>query len=367
MNRYTLLYYPNFHPDPVWLRKILLLADNITRIVPDEALRDLDDPDELLRLQDTIPGCLSTISPDKDDVSIESDNLPRLKKAFALLAKAQGKGANKKVEILIDQNGSLSIGAHVFLHNAKVSPVIYEELRRNALLLSGFENLGRQPSSQDFIVVEESASDLILSAIAEKISRRKGLDAITDKPIPFVVKALNDLGHIQTGGSDGLEGLILSSLASVLIPTEVDSLKPTEYREIRESYAPIRNAFKELTAELARTNRLHSIRDPQGLNDAVQETARQFVREYDAFLKSAYARRFQQWTPLYVDGLLSSAAAIIPHPHIKIVMSGISFVFKVVHKRVCESTDQHPRARVFNMLAGVEKDIIRRIGIKKFF
>jgi hypothetical protein len=366
MNNYTLLYYPDFHPDPVWLRKILLLADNVTRIIPDVALRDLDDPDDLLALQDSNPGCLSVISPEKDDVSVESDNMPRLKKAFALLAQAQGRGAKTKVEITLSNDGSVSIAGHVFLHSAKVSPFIYEELGRNALMLSGFEDVFRKLSGQEFIAVEETAADLILSAIAEKISRRKRLDAITDKPIPFVVKALNDLGHIGTRDSSGLEGLVLSSLASVLIPTEVGTVKPNEYREIRESYAPIRNAFKELTADLAQANRLHRIQDPQELRDAVQGTAQSFVREYDTFRKSSYAKAVKSWAPLYVGGLLSIVGTIVV-PHVKIALAGVSFGFQILHKLVYGSTDQSARARVFNMLAGVEKDIIRQSGIKKFF
>jgi hypothetical protein len=292
--------------------------------------------------------------------------MPRLKKAFAWLAQAQGRGAKTKVEITISNDGSVSIAGHVFLHSAKVSPFIYEELRRNALMLSGFEGLVRQLSGHEFIVVEETASDLILSAIAENISRRKGLDAITDKPIPFVVKALNDLGHIGTRDSSGLEGLVLSSLASVLIPTEVGIVKPNEYREIRESYAPIRNAFKKLTAELARTDRLHRIQDPQELRDAVQGTAQTFVREYDTFRKSRYAQAFRSWAPLYVGGLLSITGTIVPLP-VKIVLAGVSFGIQIVLKHVYGSPDQSERGRVFNMLAGVEKNIIRQIGIKKFF
>jgi hypothetical protein len=363
MTNYTLLYYPDFHPDSVWLRKILLLADNLVKIVPAE-VRDLDDSDDLLALQESIPGCLSAISPDEHDVSIESEDMPRLKKAFALLRESRGRGGEREVKINISKDGSVSIAGHVFLHSAKVSPFIYEELSRNALLFSGAEKLVRRFSDQQFLVVQEAASDLILSAIAENISRRKGLDAITDKPTPFAVKALNDLGHLGTSG--GVEGLVLSSLASVLIPTEVSTVTPNKYREIRESYAPIRGAFKELTETLARTNRLHRIQNPQELRDAVQGTAQQFVREYDTFRKSRSAQRFKEWAPLYVTGLLGIAGSIVS-PHVAFEIAGTSFGIQVIQKIIDGSTDQSTRGRVFNMLAGIEKNIVRQSGIKKLF
>src|SRR5689334_20886536 len=63
MSAYTLLYYPGFHPNAIWLRRILLLADDVVRIVPADA--NADDPDDLLELQNSVPGCLRAISPEE--------------------------------------------------------------------------------------------------------------------------------------------------------------------------------------------------------------------------------------------------------------------------------------------------------------
>jgi len=248
MKPYTLLYYPDFHPNEIWLRRVLLLADGVTRIVPTDV--KLDDTEDLLALQDSIPGSLSTISPEEGDVAIERDDLPRLAKAFAFLARShRPKKKRKKITIQISDDGSLSIAGHVFLHTAKVSPVIHKQLSRNGLILPGLEKISGQ---EGFIVVDEAASDLILSGIAGNISRRTGFDAITDKPIPFALTALNNLGVGRTLASGGAEGALLASLTSVLIPSEVATLKVGDYRDLRDSYAPIRDAFKELTTDLAR-------------------------------------------------------------------------------------------------------------------
>jgi hypothetical protein len=353
MNEYTLLYYPDFHPDSVWLRRVLLLSDNVTRIVPSDV--DLRDPEELCALQESIPDCVRKIAPQEHDVRIESQNLPRLAKAFSLLARSRPKRSRKKIEITIS-NGSMSISGHVFLHSAKISPVIHEELNRHRLIIDGFGEGG-------FLVVDEAASHLILSAIAENISRRTGFDSITDKPIPFALNALNGLGVSGASPADA-EGSLLSSLASVLIPAGVGSLDQRRYRLLRESCASIRGAFKGLTAELARINRLDRIEDPRVLREQVAIATQEFVREYQNFRKTRYARGFKSWAPLYIGGLMSIASALVAPP-VAAGIAGASLVVQLVQKKLESPSDQPGRERVFNMLAGLQKDIVKRSGIKQ--
>lgn len=353
MNEYALLYYPDFHPDSVWLRRVLLLSDSVTRIVPTDV--ELDDPDELRALQGSIPNCLRAISPEERDVMIESQNLPRLARAFAFLARAEGKRSKKKITITIS-GGSMSIAGHVFLHTAKISPVIHEELQRHRLILKGF-------GQGDFLAVDEGASHLILSAIAENISRRTGFDTITDKPVPFALNALNGLGVGGTGPTNA-EGALLSSLATVLIPASVGSLERDKYRILRESYAGIRGAFKELTAELARINRLERIDDLQALKEQVEVATEEFVKQYQTFRKTRYARGFKSWAPLYIGGLLSMASALVAPP-VAVGIAGASLGIQVLQKRLEGPSDRPGRERVFNMLAALQKDIFKRSGVKQ--
>jgi hypothetical protein len=358
MKTYTVLYYPDFHPDAVWLRRILLLADEVTRIVPLDV--ELHDPEDLLALQNSIPGCLSAISPEEGDIAIERDNLPRLAKAFAFLARSRGPKKKKKKIVIEISELSVSIAGHVFLHTAKISPVIRRELRRNGLIIPGLEKIADR---EGFIVVDASASDLILSGIAENISRRTGLDAITDKPVPFALTALNGLGVRRTPTLGGAEGAVLAALTSILIPAEVATLKLNEYRDLRNSYASIRGAFKELTADLARINRLNHIQDPRRLTAEVEATAQEFGKEYQTFRKSRYARNFKGWAPLYVGGLVSMIGTAVA-PHVALGVAGVSLVVQTIQK-VFESPAASPgRDRVFNMVAGLRKDIIRQSGVK---
>jgi hypothetical protein len=356
MSEYGLLYYPDFQPDPDWLKKVLLLADRVTRIVPTDV--KLDDPDELLRLQSHIPDCLSSIAPREDDIALDSQNLPRLKKAFAFLGQSNEMTPDRKVTIQIS-GGTVSFEGHTFLHASKISPEIEEALKRNGLMLDAFQD---DFADRGFYIVNETASDLILCGIAERMSRRTGLDAITDKPLPYALAALNGLDIEPRDSLNGAEGALLSSLAGMLIPSEVAVLAPDQYRDLREAYTPIRATFKELTATLSRINRLDNIGDPDELRNQIDVTAREFLREYERFRKTRYAAIFRDWMPFCVGGVLSVAAAAVS-PTYAVGIVGASVVFSAID-RVRQSRDfDHSRNRVFSMLTGLSNDIVEQSGI----
>ncbi|MGA2904245.1 MAG: hypothetical protein ABSD98_10465 [Candidatus Korobacteraceae bacterium] len=356
MSEYALLYYPDFQPDPVWLKKVLLLADRVTRIVPTDV--KLDDPDELLRLQSHVPDCLSSLAPREDDIALDSQNLPRLKKAFAHLGQSNDVGRARNVTIQIS-GGTVSFEGHTFLHASKVSPEIEEALRRNGLMLEASLN---DFADRGFFIVNETASDLILCGIAERMSRRTGLDAITDKPLPFALGALNGLDIEPRDNLNGVEGALLSSLARMLIPSEVAVLAPDKYGELREAYGSIRATFKELTATLSRVNRLDNIGDADELRNQIDGTAREFLHEYERFRKTRHAAIFRDWMPFCVGGVLSVAAAAVD-PRYAVGIIGASVVFGAID-RVRQSQDSdHGRNKVFSMLTGLSDDIVEQSGI----
>jgi hypothetical protein len=359
MNEYSLLYYPGFHPNPIWLRRVLLLTDNVTRVVPTDV--PVSDPEDLLALREAMPECLRSISPVETDITIADHEMPRLARAFAFLAASRSEASKRTVEISISKNGSISILGYMFLHQDKVSPKILEELRRTKLI---FEGPDRHTEFGGFLVVDENASNLILSGLAENISRRMGLDTVTDKPISFALNSLNSLDVVRTAPSDGAQGLLLSSLASILVPLEVADLSPRDYRNLRDAYSSIRTTFKGLTVQLTQINRLNRIDDPKHLRDHVKTTASDFFNEYQDFRKTRYARGFKKWAPLYVTGLLSIVAAVDPRIA-PLGVAGASLVIQIVQRKLDSSTVQPRDEHVFHMLAGMRKDIIRLSGVKQ--
>jgi len=291
MLEYQVLYYPDFSPASSWLRRVLMLSDNVIRIVPPDVKPN--DSADLLRLQEDIPGCLTAIAPEKGDVAIEPDDKLRFNRAFELLGKKSKKAA-RTITITVDTNGSLSIAGHVFIHDSKISDFIEQELRTNKLSIESLRGLS---PSENFMPVREEASDIILAGLASRIARRLGVDAITDQSMPFAVAAL--LGVGRSAANDGsAEGALLSAIAALMIPASVAKISAREFREIRDSYAGIRGAFKSLTAELASRHRLTRTGSPAEFATRIEAVVKEFDREYRQYRSSRYARRFRSWAPL---------------------------------------------------------------------
>ena len=355
MNDYRVLYYPDFTPDQTWLRQILLLSDGVVRIVPPDV--DPEDPDEIKRLQGAVQGCLCSVGPEEDDVAIEHGDEDRLARLFGQLSKERENGP-AHVEMTISPGGQLAIADHVFIHDSKLSDFVQEQLRRNGLLL---ESLGAL-APERFFVVRQDASNIILAGLASRMARRLGLDAITDKPVPFAFAALR--GVPDRGLDDGsAEGALLGSLAAIMIPTAVATIESRQYREIRDSYAGIRETFKALTSELATLHRLARLSDASEFAARIASVARDFDRQYRAYRKSRYARTFKSWIPLCIGGVLSVAASVAAPPlapGIAVASVGIQVVEKCLNRR-----EDTAHQRVFNMLSGIRRDIIKRSGIRE--
>ena len=355
MNDYRVLYYPDFAPDPTWLRRILLLSDGVVRIVPPDV--DPEDPDDLKRLQGDVEGCLSSVRPDAKDVAIERSDQVRLARVFRLLKKKR-KNASSHCDITISSDGRLAIAGHVFVHDSKLANFVQEELQCNDLLIKSLNGL----APEHFLVVQEDASNIILAGLASRMAGRLGLDAITDKPMPFAFGALR--GVPGPGPNDGAaEGALLGSLAAVMIPADVATIDSRRYRDIRDSYSGIREAFKALTSDLASLHRLTRLSDASSLSARAASVAQDFDRQYRAYRRSRYARRFKSWTPLCIGGVLSVAASVAAPdltPGIAVASVGIQVV-----ERCLNMHEGIAHERVFNMLSGLRRDIIARSGIRE--
>jgi hypothetical protein len=355
MIKYRVLYYPDFSPSPIWLRRVLLLSDNVVRIVPSDVTPE--DAEDLMRLQEVIPDCLTAIAPEDSDIAIEPGDEPRLRRAFKLLEKRSKKSA-RAIKVIISTDGSLSVAGHVFLHDSKLSNFVLQQLRANKLAIESLKGLS---PSERFIPVRQEASSVILAGLASRIARRLGIDAITDQPLPFAVSAL--LGVPQRTTNDGsAEGALLSAIANLMIPASVARIAAKQYGEIRDSYAGVREAFKALTAELAARHRLGRTDSPAEFAQRVEAVAQDFAREYREYRASRYARRFKSWAPLCIGGVLSVPTAFVS-PLSAAELATASFAFALLQNYLGEV--DRTNQRVFHMLAGLRKDVIQRSGIRE--
>lgn len=351
MTHYKVLYYPDFVPDTTWLRQTLLLCDGVVRIVPDDV--SPEDPDHLKQLLDAVGGCLESVAPGQGDVALEHGDKDRLGRAFQAVAQ-QCTRSRDEIELTISNGGSLAISDHVFVHDAKLSDF---ELKRNGLLNEAVKGL----APDRFHVVQRDASDLILAGVASRIAHHLGLDAITDRPMPFAYAALRGVPH--RADMDGrAEGALLSTVAELMIPSEVAHVDVQRYTEIRDSYAAIREAFKRLTVELAALHRLTRVDDAQEFVARVNSVAREFEADYQQYRNSQFARRFRDWAPMCVGGALSIVGTLV-HPLVGAGIATTSFAIQVVERlTAAPATD---RKRVFNMMSGIRRDVVAGSGIRR--
>jgi hypothetical protein len=354
MLQYRVLYYPDFSPDSMWLRRVLMLTDEVIRIVPSDVKPD--DSEDVLRLQDVIPQCLTSVPPHPADAAIEPGEQPRLKRAFELLRKRHTQ-KSREITLIIGPDGNMSVLGHVFLHESKLSDFVMRELKRNNLLMDPFPQEGSR-----YIPVRRAASELILAGLASRMARRLGVDAITDDPTSFAFGALQGVPrHALDDGA--AEGALLSAMAKLLIPASVSRISARRYQEIRNSYASIREAFKAITAELAARHRLGRVDNPEEFVSRVDSVSSAFASEYRAYRKSRYARRFRTWTPLCVGGLLSIPTAFV-FPLTAAGLTTACVVFQVLDKCL-GGVETSANRRVFNMLAGLRRDLIERSGVRQ--
>lgn len=303
-----ILYYPHYQPTSKWLRSMLLLTDQIERIVPEGA--DPEDDDTIKELIQSIPGSLISRPPGQHDIDFDHLTLQRLRCAFRIIKEHVDTIQERQVKIVIGPAGSISIDGHTFLHRAKVAPQVRELLQDEGLLLPFLEDYAESIGAEKYLPIPTEASNLVLSCIADRIARREGLDTATDEDLPFAISALDSL-QVSVGAPAGaVESALLSAVAAISIPEEVTNLSIEAYSELRESYVPIRNTFQSFTTEISAINRLDRIEDPKIFAERIALVAGQIEKECSTYKKSTFSRRFKSWAPFSVGSILSVGAAM---------------------------------------------------------
>lgn len=358
IDHYRVLYYPHFQPQPKWLLSMLLFADQIDRIVPEDA--DPNDPDIIKELIQEIPGSLVSKPPRTADIEFDTLTFQRLKQAFRHIRTRSFRGT--EIQLRVGQGGTLEIDGHVFLHHAKVAPQVRELLIEEGMLLPCLEEMARNTGVPDYYPVPERASNLILSCIADRIARREGMDTVTDEELDFAMTTMDScrvaIGHPQ--GS--IEGALLSAIAKVGIPREVETLSVRTYKDLRESYAGIREAFKEYVTNISALNRLQRVEDRDVLSERIEDIAERIKRECDAYTKSQFARQFKEWVPFALCSVLSIGATVAD-PAFGLTFAAGTVSLELLKKVFIEHRRDMNTPEACRLLAGLRKEILKRATI----
>jgi len=344
---YRILYYPTYDPSEPWLRGMLLLADTVTRIIPDEV--NHADPEYIKDILTAIPNAVTRISPQSADTQLDSINLERLERALQLIPKFYGP---QKYILNLHPDGSYSFFDHVFIHESKLSEdVIW--------LLNRFDLLEDWTWAPGHFVVPQRAADLILGYVADRIGIRTGYDTVTDQNLCFAINSLDGMGVRDEGE---IRGALLAMTLRIAIPREIGVLSTGEYLELREKYSQVRKEFRRVLAMLSNDAHLRTIEDPERLRACMIEEISSFNAECEKLRAGRWKDRFQKYVPLAVGTLISAVAGAFEAKEMAIgsaVAGGtISLVQMNVQRDPLSSEQQTQR-----LLADLRAEILNKAAI----
>ncbi|HZE72958.1 MAG TPA: hypothetical protein VE135_25880 [Pyrinomonadaceae bacterium] len=361
MPKFQVLYYPTFEPPELWLRGFLLFFDEVITVVPPDAGFRLSD--NAARLLDLLPESFNTIAPSRSDIEIDQSNLDRLRKAFSQIARSVPKADRDSISFEIGHDGSVRIEGHIFLHYSKTSKEVYDLLKEFGLVkreLSGVPEVFGL--TEGYSVVNEDASLLLLSHIADKIGDRNGIATITDQTFSFSVNALNALTTIHPSGSPIK---LASSIINLQIPEEVLFADPKKFKELRDAYQDIRLPFQQMTLELSQLYRLDAINDPEVLQVRIDEIARYLDAELQKLKKSAFGRQVKRWSPIGIGSLATIAGAVIGDPAVAITSAVLSISVQIVQELIGKVPAETSQDKVQRLLGKLQKDILNISEVKR--
>jgi len=362
MPKFEALYYPNFEPPIDWLRSFLLFFDRIRTIVPKEM--DFEPSKEISEISDIIPRAFETVSPKEKHIDLDYDNLVRLRKAFQIIKEKEPKTKHKKIEIQIDKEGRTQIMGYSFIHNTKISREVYSLLKEFGFMRSELKNSFVKCAFGigSFSIVNESASDLIVSHIADRLARDYGWNTVTDRKIDFTVNALNAFEYRSLKDP---RSTLICSIINCEIPQEIQNVKLDRYKEIRDAYSDIRESFHRVIIELSDLYRLETIEDGQVLHERITEITSEFHSEIEELKNSNLGRKVKRWAPIGIGGISSIIGEIFGGPVVGVSIASVSILTKVVQKFVDLKDPRSERDEIYRLIAKMQKDIIKASEVRK--
>jgi hypothetical protein len=359
VTKFDALYYPDMEPPQAWLRSFSLFFDTIRSVVPEDNGERLSP--ELREFAASIPNAYETVTLESVKHT-RKDDLSRIEKAFAIISKERGRKKRGERELIfeIDQDdGSLSIRDHVFLHNDKISPRVRRLLRRHELI--PLWDLTELVGPEDYSVVDERASNIILSDIASRLARRKGWSSITDQDLEFSIIALEGVRESAAATTDALA----SAIISLEIPEEIQRIKLKKYKEFRDAYVDVRKPFQELVVKLNQVYRLGGITNREDLRDRVKDACSDFDSEVHKFRTTRLSRKFTRWIPIGIGSLARLVGTALPVPVVAIPSAFLSIIFQLIDKKASFEPSPADGREVYQMIACMRRDILEAADVRR--
>lgn len=360
VTKFDALYYPDMEPPQGWLRSFSLFFDTIRSVVPEDIGERLSPA--IREFAASIPDAYGAVTPESVKHT-RNDNLSRIEKAFERISGGRKRTKKGKRELVIEINeqGSLSFKDHVFLHNDKISPRVKRLLRKHELMIDW--DLTDLVGSNNSSVVNERASNIILSDIANRLARSKGWSSVTDQNLEFSVIALEG---VRESNDAATADTLASAIISLEIPEEIQRIELKKYKEFRDAYADVRKPFHELVFKLNQLYRLGEISGKEDLRNRVKDVCSDFDAEVQKFRETRFSRRFTRWTPVGIGSLASLVGAALSVPVVAIPSAFVSVIFQVIDKKKSFEPTASNGREVYQMIADMRRDILKATDVRRF-
>jgi hypothetical protein len=346
-----LLYYPDFHPPVGWLRSVMLLTDEVRRIVPDDVVTN--DPPRLAEMIEHVEGCLEPIAPEPYDIEPNFEELERLDKAFSVLSTRGSQIRDTtKFKMIIGLVGEISFDGFTFLYDQKIADSVRASLVRHNLVGKNQRAIAREFGAKNATVVRTDAAGLVLSIIADHLARRNGLNTVTNNSLAHLMTTLNGLSIPTRSPTPVGEGMLAAAFASALIPQGILRLRINDYRILRDSYSAIRAEFATFVREINNLGHFDRIEDTNVLVKRVSIAAKNLEKEFQAFKKSSIGKRVQRWARFGFKALLHLLAIPLANP---VAHGGIEAGLDILE--AIPRRPAHRQDRVLRLATNLEKDI----------
>lgn len=355
---FEVLYYPNYEPPIKWFRSFLLFYDSIRTVVPSDA--EYVPSQEISIILDKIPSAITRVAPSKNDILIDNMNLEVLHNAFKIIAeKRNTKGIvqhETSPKLVMDRYGRFS-GGYTSLHESKISYKVHNLLKKFQLIEPEITKLvkGIDSTFQNYSIVDQNASNLILSNISAKIATRYGLPSITDTELDFAVNAISSFDYrVSTLKA---KACLAKAIISLEIPKEISDLFVKQYIDIRNAYAEVREPFQSLITNLCTTHNLSDISDMKILREKTQCLANNVNIQVSKIRNSQVGRNIRGWTPIYIGGLIDIVGEVVGFsPEIKIAARMATTTIQLMHKYI--EKPELECDRTYRLIGGDRKSVV---------
>ncbi len=348
MTNFNALYYPSWDPPVDFVRSVLLFFDKVEVIIPSDVSAHYDERNS--KVFDLIPDCFGERRDDQYEMGLDDLGWQRFERALDDIV--QRTRPSNQVKIVIGQDG-IGVEGHVFTRNEKLTEKVLHLLNARQLVRPELTKMIDEPGAEGSQVVEERASCLILSVLADNLSRRFGLRTITDEQLDFSVTTM---GHLERKFGTDVESCLASSIIKTEIPRTIGILEPNEFVALRDRFEAVRTPFQRAIRELSKDNLLYKISDEKELVARIQSATNEYHHAVEQFRKTAFASKLKDWGPFGI-GCLLSVPGLAPSLSAQLVRYGLQVVVRVFGKTMSKPGDDN-EAKSQQMIGGLRNELL---------